>query len=451
MRKSVRRRHGRSSLVATTVVLLALLLAACGGSEEGSSDAADAGMVEITCLACYETPTDPFVQAYHEAALRFNRKFAGRYRIKIIKNQYGSPTPERLQYYQRLALANDLADVFIANRTEADALQRTGKLMDFKPWLDRDPEWRDSFYEGALDTLTLNGQLAAIPSSRDAIGIYYNRGILQEAGVNAFPETWDEFSQACEKVKAIGKTCLAQDSDWSTLLMWANLIGTQPGGAEFIMKGLVEGDYADNAAVVRATEQLKAWHAAGYVNKDAYTGDYRNAGNAYSKGQAAFLANGPWEVAYAIKTKNAVEGLYERTGYEPAPGWTADQRGLVLLTGGAGWASGSADERKQEAVVAFLRFMSSREEAVAQTFRTSTYPVVRVSFTPQERKQLEPLSAGLIARAADVAYTYAPVPNYGPPGIQTAWRNLWPAYAKGQMDTDEFLSRLSDDATSPTG
>jgi hypothetical protein len=37
---------------------------------------------------------------------------------------------------------------------------------------------------------------------------------------------------------------------------------------------------------------------------------------------------------------------------------------------------------------------------------------------------------------------------HGPAGLDTSWKNLWPAYVKGDMDTDEFLQRLTDDSTS---
>jgi raffinose/stachyose/melibiose transport system substrate-binding protein len=303
---------GRAVLVATAAMAVALFVAACGDGEK--SGGGSKGEVVITCIACQPSPSDPFVQYYSEATSRFNQKYAGRYRVKVVHSQFVSPSPERGQYYQRLALANDLPDLLLVSRQEGLALERLGKLMDFKPWLDRDAQWRDGFYPRVFEAVTTAGKTWAFPLGRNVIGVYYNREILAQAGVASYPETWDEFEQACEKVKGIGKSCVAMDGDWTTLLMWVNLIGTQPGGADWIRDELGSGDYASNPAVIRATETLKNWHVKGYTNRDAFAGDFQNAANAYDKGGAAFVPNGPWMVPYNINARGAVAGLYRNTG-----------------------------------------------------------------------------------------------------------------------------------------
>jgi raffinose/stachyose/melibiose transport system substrate-binding protein len=435
--------------IAVGVVLTALstvALAACGGGEEQQAT----GEVTITCTACQKNPTDPFLTYDNGVVERFNKKYAGRYRVKVVNNQYASPTPERLQYYQRLALADDLPDLMVVGRSEGATLLRTGKLMDFGPWLQRDASWRESFHQDALDALKDQGRAWAIPQQRDAVGIFYNKRVLAAAGVKSFPQTWDELDAACEKVKAIGDTCIGMDGDWATLLMWTNLVGTQPGGAQFLSGGIADGDYAGNEALVKATERLKDWHLKGYVNKDAFTGDFTQAGTPFVEGRAAFVANGPWYVPGIKDPHEASKGLYADTGYEASPGWTRDQRGVILTTD-AGWASGAKDERKQEAVVAFLKMMTSHDEALEFTKATGSYPPVKLDYSKAERRHLEPLAAGLVDEAAHVPLSFPLFTFKAPSAFESAWRNLWPAYVKGSMDTDTFLSRLGSDATSTTG
>jgi ABC-type glycerol-3-phosphate transport system substrate-binding protein len=408
--------------------------------------------VTITCASCQQSPTDPFLQYNYEAVQRFNKQFAGRYRVKVIKNQYASSGPDRLQYYQRLALADDLPDLFLVNRAELVALEKTNKLMDFGPALEQDAKWKSSFYDGAFDALKGDGsQVWAIPQQRDSIGIYYNKAVLREAGVTTFPSTWDELGADCAKVKATGKTCLALDGDWVTLLMWANLIGTQTGGADFLSSGLEKSDYAGNAAVVKATETLKRWHTEGFVNRDAFSGDYANAAAAYTGGDAAMVANGPWMVQSDIKSKNAAKGLYDETGYAASPGWSADQRGLVIVAGNGGWVSGARDTSKQDAVIAFMKFLTSPAEGLAQTLKTGAYPAVQVDLSGEDAKGLDPLAADLVKQSTSVPMTYPHVYFGAPAAFGTAWKNLWPAYVQDKMSTSEFLDRLGEDATSPTG
>jgi len=385
----------------------------------------------------------------YDAVQRFNKKYAGKYRVKVIKNQYASSGPDRLQYYQRLALANDLPDAFVVNRAELASLEKTGKLLDFAPELKRDTAWKGSFYDGAFDALTDDGgRVWAIPEERDAIGIYYNTKLFRAASISSFPGTWDELSADCAKLKATGTSCLAMDGDWTTLLMWANLIGTQPGGAALLKSGLASGGYATSPAVVKATETLKHWHTDGFVNRDAFSGDYPNAAAAYVSGEAAMIANGPWMVTTDIKTKNATKGLYEDTGYAPSPGWTPGQRGLIVVAGNGGWASGSRDDRKKEAVAALMKLLTSPTEGVEQTRKTGAYPAVKVNLGT---KGLDPLAAALVKQSTSVPATYPHVAFSAPATFDTAWKNLWPAYVQGKMSTGKFLSQLAKDAASPTG
>jgi ABC-type glycerol-3-phosphate transport system substrate-binding protein len=439
--------------MAGAALVAGLALAAATGCGSSSSRAAGGGKGEIviTCAACQTSPTDPFLQYNNEAVQRFNKQYAGRYRVKVVKNQYASSGPDRLQYYQRLALANDLPDVFLVNRAELGSLERTNKLMNFAPALAKDTQWQGSFYDGAFDALkTPDGKVLAIPQERDSIGIYYNRQLFQKAGIATFPATWQELDADCARLKAKGTICMAMDGDWVTLLMWANLIGTQPGGAQFLSDGIAKGGYGGNAAVVKATEALKSWHTQGYVNRDAFSGDYANAASAYVSGKAAMVANGPWMVATDIKSKNAEPGLYDQTGYEPSPGFAADGRGLIVVAGNGGWVSGSTDARKQEAVTAFMKFLTTQQEGLNQALKTGAYPAVNVDLASPQAKGLDPLGAGLVKQSGSVPMTYPHVAFAAPASFDTAWKNLWPAYVQGKMSTGKFLDQLGKDATSPT-
>jgi ABC-type glycerol-3-phosphate transport system substrate-binding protein len=437
----------RGALAAIAAATLAVSLAACGG---GSSD--EKGEVVITCVSCQASPTDPSLQHIYNTAQAFNKKYAGKYRVKTIKSQSAGSSADRLQYYQRLALASDLPDIFQVNTEELRSLAKTGKLMNFAPELAKDGAWKSSFNNGAFAALTgEGGQVWAIPETRDAIGIFYNKAIFKSAAVDGFPQTWADFEADCAKIKATGKTCFAMDGDWVTLLTWANLIGTQPGGADFLNGAIRSGDYSTNPVVVKATETLKRWHTDGFINANAFSGEYQNAATQFISGKAAMIANGPWMVNSDIKTKNAVKGLYGEIGYEESPGWTAGQRGLIIVAGEGSYASGAHDARKQEAVAAFMKFMTSHSQALAQVRVEGAWPAAKFQPTPEEQKTLEPLASALVKKSTSVPLTY-PHPYYNAPApLQSAWRNLWPAYVKSGESAADFLRKLSNQAQSATG
>jgi raffinose/stachyose/melibiose transport system substrate-binding protein len=448
MQRARRSRGALLTLAALLVLALALALSACGGSDSSSGD--QTGEIDIVCGSCIKSPSDPSLTNAYEIAQSFNAKYRGRYHVNLIKNQYAGSTPDRVTYYQRLALANDLPDVFQVGQTEIRALARTGKLMDFTPVFDKDSAWRATFNDDAFPGVTEDGHIWALPQTRDAMGIFYNRTIFREAGVSEFPRTWDEFEATCRKIEATGKTCFAMDGDWVTLLMWVNLIGTLPGGADFLNRGIADTDYADNPDVVRATERLKQWHDDGFINSDAFSGEYQNAATAFIRGQAAMIANGPWMVNSDIKTKNAIKGLYDEIGYVGSPGWTADKPGLVVVSGTGSFASGTQDARKQEAVVAFLKYFTAHRQAIHQVHVEGAYPAVKLDPTPAEAKALEPLGLALNLSAARTPLIYPHALYAAPAPFENTWKNLWPAYVKGELDVKEFLSKLASDSQSTT-
>jgi ABC-type glycerol-3-phosphate transport system substrate-binding protein len=434
------------------VVAFGAALTACTSaeSEDPESSAPEETQrdeIVITCATCQESPTDPFLQYNYEAAQRFNEANAGVYRIETMQNPNAGSSDDRLQYYQRLALADDLPDVFQLNSAEIKALSETGKLHDFSTDLAADGEWAATFQEHTFDALSgSNGERWAIPQQRDPIGVYYNSDLLASVGFDEFPVTWDDFEVMMAKLRDAGLIAFALDGDWATMLMWTNLIGTQPGGVEFLTEEIAAGgDWGDNDAVEAATERLRSWHTEGYINSDAFSGDFANAAAVYNSGQAAMIANGPWYVSTNLNTDAAIEGLYEATGYAPAPGW--DDGGGLIVVSGAGWVSAATGDDSLEAVAAFMKYVTSSEEVLLQAQATGANPAVKVETADLEAASLERLSSGLVAQSADVEITYPHVRVHGPAGFSNAWKNLWPAYVNGEMDTSTFLTRLSEEAT----
>jgi len=441
----------RALLALIALAAVAVALSACGSGGDSSGSGDKQGVVEITCTSCYGSPTDVLLKDHRILAERFNEKYRGRYHVKWIKDPKTNPSNERSQYYQRLALAGDLPDLFTGLPGDALTLGRTGKVMDFAPLLKDDPEWASSFYENAFAGITDDaGHSWGVPQARNAVGIYYNRAIFKQAGVSEFPRTWDEVRVACEKVKAIGKSCFAMDGLWTTLLMWANLIGTQPGGAEFLTRGVRTDDFSGFPEVVRATETLKDWHVEGFANRDAFSGEYQNAATAFITGQSAMIANGPWMVNGDFRSRGAIKGLYENVGYEPSPGWTADGRGMVVSVNDI-FLSAATDKRKQEAVLAFVKFAEEQAQSFTQITVNGTYPAVRYEPTAAESKKLEPLALDLTLRSGDMPFTYPTVFDNAPASLSQVFVNLWPAYVRGDFDTQEFLSKFGSDLQSKTG
>jgi len=416
------------------LVAMSLAGSGCfGGDDDPDGEAAAGGEVVITCEACPTTApeNDPFAQYRKELTEAFNEEYAGRYRIDPEPYTPANDA-DSAQHYQRAAATDTLPDLFTDQATVVRDVARSGKLVDFAPILDADA-WRDAFQPDAFLSLTdAEGHVWGIPEQRDAVGIFYNTALFEQAGIDAFPTTWEDLLSACTVLAEGGTIPFAMDGDWVTQLMWSNLIGTRPGGPEFLQGGIADGDFAANPEVVAATEFLKQLHTEGCVNEDAFSGDYNRAAAPFLDGQAAMIANGPWMVPDIEKAKIDA-------GYAPSPG-----DGLIVIPGEAGWASGAQDEAEQEAVAAFMEFMTSDEQMLRKALVTGSYWPTTFEPGAAQAKKLEPLSYDLLQQAEGVAATYPHAKFATPQAFTDAWINQWPAYVQGDLSTEDFLGALSD-------
>jgi raffinose/stachyose/melibiose transport system substrate-binding protein len=431
------------------VSALLLAVAAIAATAALGAPRAASKVIVISCQKCEPVgdKNNAFEQSRYNVAQAFNKMYAGKY--KMVIQHWGASGEGDVQYWKRLALAHKLPDIFVEGSPLLKDLQQSGALLNLKPFLNKDTAWKSSFLPGAFTSLTSKGQIIGIPETRDTIGIFWNKQLFQKAGITSgFPATWAELLTDSAKLKAAGIIPIAEDGDWTTLLTWADLVGTQPGGAQFLYSGITKGNFASNPILVKATEYLKQLHTSGYVNSDAFTGDYQNAATPFLQGQAAMIANGPWMVAGDIKGPNAIPNLYSQVGYAPSPGWTAGGQGAIVVAGGSGWAAAATkDPAKQQAIIAFLKLTTQPNIQLSRTLETGSFWPVKLKLTPAQAAKLEPLAYHLSTASATLKYQYVHAKFSSPQAFTDEWKNDWPAYVQGGMSTAQFLTKLSQAVT----
>lgn len=77
-----------------------------------------------------------------------------------------------------------------------------GVLADLTPYLPEEME--SDFYSGTLDAYRYNGGLYAIPYFSQSYAVFYNKDLLEQAGITELPKTFDELIEAAYKVSALG-------------------------------------------------------------------------------------------------------------------------------------------------------------------------------------------------------------------------------------------------------
>lgn len=143
-----------------------------------------------------------------------------------------------------------------------------------------DEEWAD-FLPAALETNrydALGGQMYSFPFAKSVLVLYYSRELLDAAGLDAPPATWDEFLAQCRQITArTGKPAYAIDLDCSTI---SGFIYSR--GGEVYAEGQTRYESAEAVAVFDLFATIIR-EGLGYVISGGFDDQV-----AVSQGQAAF-------------------------------------------------------------------------------------------------------------------------------------------------------------------
>lgn len=102
------------------------------------------------------------------------------------------------------AQTGDMYDVTIAFQDRVSGYAALGVAMDLTPYLDADPEWRDSFIsESALADYATDGHVYGLPFRGSGMFIFYNADLFAEKGY-AVPQTEEELLALMDQMVAEG-------------------------------------------------------------------------------------------------------------------------------------------------------------------------------------------------------------------------------------------------------
>lgn len=143
-------------------------------------------------------------RCYREAVDSFNQAFDGQYfaDIEFIpRNDSGGGYSDKIN---ASVMSGDLPDVLtvdgpnIAAYAENGIIQPLAKLSD---------EEKNRYLESIIEQGTYDGELYALGAMESSVGLYYNKDILKEAGIEVpdadHPWTFSKFLEVLEKLQPI--------------------------------------------------------------------------------------------------------------------------------------------------------------------------------------------------------------------------------------------------------
>ena len=371
------------------VVLAACLLAAaCTGTESPSAQKSeDGGSIEGTTIRwLIEEPEDAAAtNALKEHVATFEEESG------VTVDMQTLPFDTMRTVLQTQLRSNEGPDVFNwgSGPSFGGALAEAGLLYDLT---DAYEEHGWEVYDVAKERVTLDGKVYGIPGEMETIGLFYNKDVFSELGIEP-PETLADLTAAAEKIRASDRVPMAVSNKegWQGG-HYLSMALSSAIGAEG-MQALFDGEKSWNSPeVVEALELWQGYNDSGFLPRSPTSVDYDTGTAMFFSGDAAMIPTGSWLVG---EIDDNVEGF--EVGYVPFPA----PDGPGIFTGGFG--SGpfvAANTDKAAASIAFLDFLASEEHGQWTVENLHTIPPMPIDV---EGLDVSPLFAQVLEDTATLS------------------------------------------------
>lgn len=192
-------------LCLTVAVLASVSLAGCQQKDPEPGDIAgyDDGE-EYLSIWVHSIEDTEEGQAYRESVDSFNEAYDGEYFADIEfvpRNDSGGGYSDKVN---ASVMAGGLPDVLTVDGPNISAYAANGIIQ---PLAELTEEERGEYLPSIIEQGTVNDELYALGVMESSVGLYYNREILNEAGIEVpdadHPWTWTEFLEILEDLKPL--------------------------------------------------------------------------------------------------------------------------------------------------------------------------------------------------------------------------------------------------------
>ena len=360
----------------------------------------------------------------------FNGQYMGEIRVEI------ESIPDVDGYREKinaLVASGDIPDIFVFNPDPTTFQFYEGDLLlDFAEHLDG--AWGDNFIPGAIADATRNGQTKSVPFEIALTPIWYNKALFDQAGIDEFPRTIDEFWVAADKLLANGITPTSQmtggSNAWTSMLWYSHLLASA-GGEGVWNNRLPHRQYEQAADVMKRI-------FTDYTTRDAVGGDAGVSGGHFLSGNTAIFINGPW---YIGRVRNDAPEVYENTRIAPAPALPGGSHGHQIGFQLSNLAAGNPDDAdRAEAIVTFMKWITDPQNV--RTISLDSGSLFAIQFDIGNA-DLDHLQRQFIEAASNATFVVPHFQSQYSTDLVAEFGQSLGALALGQINSQEFVSTLA--------
>lgn len=324
------------------VALGAVALTAIAGCSAG---AGEADRTELTLWLTTQEPNqrealDALVAAYEDkgdVTIAIEERSVDQHKDAMRQIAGTGSGPDLYWYWEGSGLGGELVDV--------------GMSLDLTDYYAQ-YGWEDRFTTASLAGITQYGGFHGVPWTLQGEGVYYNKELFAQAGIEEEPATYGELLDAADALVAAGITPIEFGGtvNWDVMRLLDSLIETQCGAKTADELNTGDGDWGAEMCVTDAFTELAAWGDE-YLNAGFMGISADDAAQLFFSGQAAMSLEGTWYNAQVVD--NGLDP--ESVGVFPFPTGTDRLYGF----GEAYYVSAATDHPDEAA--AFLDFLTSEE------------------------------------------------------------------------------------------
>ena len=335
-------------LATAAALALGLVVAGCGGDDDGGGGSGSSG--DVKSLRVLDYYNNEPAKAFWAGVLNDCGKANG-----VTIQREAVPGASLMQKVLQQSSSKTLPDVLMLDNPDLQQIAETGALAD----LGQFGLSADGYIQGVVDASTYQGKLYGLQPITNTIGLFYNKDILDKAGVKP-PTTWDELKAAAKQLtsgKQYGVAFSAPpnyEGTWQFLpFMWSN------GGDE------------KNIATPQTAEALQLWVDLvkdGSASRSVINWTQADVNDQFRAGNAAMMINGPWQ----FPVLNEDKSLNYEVVPTPAP---AAGETVVSPLGGETWTlPETGDSARQEKAAKIVECLNSDENQLKIAAGTQTVP-----------------------------------------------------------------------------
>lgn len=231
---------------------------------------------------------------------------------------------------------------------------------------------REKIFPGAMNTVVYQGKTLGMPWILDTKYLYYNKAMLDKAGIKTPPASWQQVMDDAKvlKDKGIVKYPLVWSWSQAEALVCDYTTLVSGFGGSFYQNGKL--DFSMPASL-KAVTLMKTSLDQGLSNPASREYLEEDVRKAFSNGDAAFALN--WTYMYNMANDPKQSKVAGDVGIVPAPGDTPDKPGAV--NGSMGLGIAKASQHPEEAWQ-YIHYLTS--QPVQDKYAKLSLPVWKASY-----------------------------------------------------------------------